>query len=177
MIKHFNVIAMSLMTLLGSQASLAAMLLNQNTQQTVMFVQTSPRIDLTAIKSQLKKEGQYYKLTLHQVAPYVTYFSNRPYRMTNIMPTSEYSQLWLKTQNGFEKNPPNADITGVMKIDATHEAQINLPVELVNAHYYSKQKKLIFIVRPLKGDRRKMKEMHLLYGTLFVDQWCWSCSG
>lgn len=94
-------------------------------QPTFLYVQT-------AHSGSLSREGAdgQRTLTLSQVSPVTTYFSERPARETGHQSTQEFTAEWSMGEDSFATNPPNAalDILG-------EDSQSLVIVELINVKY------------------------------------------
>ncbi len=142
----------------------------QNTQD-FLFVQSAQK---AIIK---RNEDKTYTLTLKQVAPYITYFSNRPERIVKSMPLTDFLELWqARGEQGFKGNPPNVAVNGVqIKVFSPNE-QLSFVVELSDPHYNQRTKTLTYTAKLLPHSPNPLPTDELLHDiTLFIDDVCLTC--
>lgn len=117
-----------------------------------------------------------YKLTLYKVTPYVTYFSDRPSRITGLMPTDMFLKEWKK---GFAKDAPNVGVEGVKIHSIFEKKDISSVLVLSNPNYDAKKSELTYTAKFLPGNTDNSKNMIKLKNVaLFIDnvsEWCFSC--
>ena len=184
--KYHNVIKTGVTTLLALFVSLStsavfALPKAQNTalknadKASYLFVQSAGTVKIEASNT----HSSVYKVTLKNVSPYVTYFSDRPYRNTSTMATEKFVELWHKPKgNSFLHNPPNADLVAIQTGFFSDHKLINFVVELSQPHYDAKSKTLTYIAKPLKGsDTPTIPSVTLHHVFLFIDDVCLSCWG
>lgn len=138
-----------------------------------LFVQSAGKVRIEADE---KCPGTY-KVILKNVHPYVTYFSDRPYRKTNSMPVQQFVALWnRKGPDNFTDNPPNADLVAArVGFFERHELH-NFVVELKAPQYDAKSKTLTYVVSPLNGSELpRARSMTLHHVFLFIDDVCLAC--
>ncbi len=139
-----------------------------------LFVQSANRVKIEVNK----KHPHTYKITLKNVNPYVTYFSDRPNRETNTMSTEKFIRLWHRKGDNLSKNPPNADLVATQVGFFSDHKLINFVVELTEPHYDPKAKTLTYIAKPLKGSTLPpIHSVTLHHVFLFIDDVCLSCWG
>lgn len=120
-----------------------------------------------------------FQLIMQNVTPYVTYFSDRPKRLSGLMPTLKFVNKWNVVNNRLVKNPPNANIEGSSLHAIYHSQfrQFDLNVELLNPTYYKKNKTLVFDIQLMPGNAITKNDLKFDHTALFVDQVCLSCIG
>lgn len=119
------------------------------------------------LQSQEGQEGTY-QLKLTNVSPYVKYFTNRPSRITGMVPIAKYLEAW---DASFKQNPPNVGIYG---LDGTKP--VNTIMELTHPIYDQHNKTITYTARTLGGELLPNK-VHLNDIAIFVDSFCASCVG
>ncbi len=138
-----------------------------------LFVQSAPKLQV----EQDKEKPDIYTVLLKNVNPSVTYFTERPYRKTYTMPTSEFIKLWeKKKKNSFLYNPPNAAIVATQRKFFEKDTLLNVVMELTNPHYDEKAKTLSYTAKLLEGNMAP--NTHLItfdQAFLFIDDVCLSC--
>ncbi|BCA94133.1 hypothetical protein TUM19329_04940 [Legionella antarctica] len=110
-----------------------------------MFLQNAK---LGILKS-TKKQG-IYQLILTNVQPYVTYFSDRPNRITGLMSIDNFLKEWQSNvTSGFKKDAPNVGIEGI-KLNAFSRSQpISVVMVLSNPIYDKKANTLTYTAHEL----------------------------
>lgn len=126
-------------------------------------------------KNDVSKPGTF-KLTLHDVSPYATAFTQRPVRKVELITLEELLNLWKNADpNGFTKNPPNAAINAFIA-DSGSEEPVNFFVQLLEPVYNAKQRTLTYIVKPLEGNPTPIPDSATLgHVNLFIDDICLNC--
>lgn len=127
-----------------------------------------------------EKSPHLYRVTLKNVSPYVTYFSDRPARKTNTMGIEKFVRFWgKKLSNGFSQNPPNADLVAIpeSKKGILKDNAVNFVVQLTNPSYDKKSKTLTYMAKPLQGSMQPNGTTTFHHIFLFVDDVCLSCWG
>ena len=99
-------------------------------------------------------------LTLKGISPGTIMFADRPQRMTANIATQALIDEWNKGQRGFEKDPPNANLS--LLVDGKEQ---NTVVELTNPKLSGDT--LTYDARLLYGEPAKTSGP----GTLFIDWW------
>ena len=118
-----------------------------------------------------KNDDSSYTLTLKRIAPYVTYYSDRPNRTSQSMPLTKFISLWnTKGAKGFQGNPPNADIHGIKFSLFSNHQQYNFLLELSNPQYDETFKTLTYTAKPLQNSTVPTTQSDIVYDvTLFID--------
>ena len=139
-----------------------------------------PKGDLLLVQSahgadlRYNKSTNTYIITLKKVAPFVTYFSERPDRNAGSISIDKFLELWQKpVENNFSANPPNADLHAT-ELMSSKEA-INLAVELSDPVYDPKSHTLSYTAKPLNGTTYLPEKAKLHHILLFIDDVCLSC--
>jgi hypothetical protein len=130
-----------------------------------LFVQTSSKGTLQAVPN---KPGTY-TLTLKPARPYITYFSNSPNRIAKLMSVEDFVATWYTSPNNLKRNPPNADISGVLVKDLLIKKPTNLTVELLSMKYEPKNESMTYVVHLLRGDKMLATYNKFDYIALFID--------
>ena len=145
---------------------------NPNIQPSYLLIQESESATLMPVQN---KKG-VYTLTLKNVSPNLTYFSDRPHRIAGKMTIDDYLALWKDGKDSFQNDNPNVGL-----ISATFEAQTDHGVrsdvlELFNPVYDPAKKTLTYYAKPLH------EGFYLQSGTyqtvsLFIDEvlFCVGC--
>ncbi len=100
-------------------------------------------------------------MTLKDVSPSTTFFSDRPERIAGHIPTTHFLKIWEEGQDSFKEDPPNANLS----ILGEKEGATNVVVELSNPRI--KGKDFIYDVRILEGTPPKVGGI----SSLFIDWW------
>lgn len=137
-----------------------------------LFVQSAHHAH---IKKNAKEPGTFI-ITLHNISPYVTCFTERPIRKVESLPIKQLLGLWeVKDQDSFKNNPPNADISAFEKGDK-EAVPLNFAVVLTEPKYDSEAKTLTYNIKALEGNQSKIPESGSLdHVTVFIDDVCLKC--
>ncbi len=140
-----------------------------NTQQSTQmeFVQTAHEGKLEAIPG---KSGQY-KITLYKPDAYVSDFSDRPKRVTGIIPIKRFVQLWDKKtiHNNFAVSPPNAAIETITVNMIFNKHHLSLLASLSDPKYDAKSDTIKYTLSSLSSRDPKIKKTKLGFTVLFID--------
>ncbi len=128
----------------------------------LLFVQTAEQATLSPNKA---KPGTY-TLLLKQPAAQVSYFSDRPYRISGTMPLKNFAADWSQGRNSFASVPPNAALRGGLH-DNTRGASYNF--ELKDPAYHVKDNSFTYTLLPLKGQKPITQVINMHSVSLFVD--------
>jgi FtsP/CotA-like multicopper oxidase with cupredoxin domain len=113
-----------------------------------LFVQSAGKATLKFVNGQVGT----YQLTLQKVHPYITYFSDRPYRKIGLITLQQYLNMWQTGPDSFQKNPPNADISAIRHEGLLDKhVAVNFPVQLVGVSYDPKAQTFTYTIRALPG--------------------------
>lgn len=146
---------------------------HQGKQIKYLFVQAA-----TSAKIEAHKEHKnQYLLTLIGISPYVSYFSDRPYRTAGHMKVEKFENLWKeKGKDSFQVDPPNAELVAIQL--QPEDKVLNYTVELTKPRYDKKAGTVTYIVKPVKGSEMPLPvEATLNHVFLFIDDVCLSCWG
>ena len=132
----------------------------------VVFIQNAKSSELSL---DAKHAGDY-TLTLHHPEAYVSYFSDRPDRVTGMVATTKFLKLWKSSNSSnFKNNPPNA---------ALETKDSNLIGTLTDPHYNKKTDDVTYHFSPLnKVPSSITPGKNLGYTVLFVDDISWDPGG
>ena len=102
MIKRYTLpaIAVVLLSYAPPSATAQSSSTTQSKAPQVQFVQVAKNVAF--------KDGV---LTLGDVSPMTTFFSDRPERLTGQVRNDLFAKLWNEGKNGFKNDPPNAALT------------------------------------------------------------------
>lgn len=146
--------------LLSATSQAAAQALPKKCQ--VLFVQVAKSGELKADPQQ----PNTYCLTLKTVEPFTSYFTDRPNRLTGLMPTSNFVAIW---QNGdIKRTPPNVAMeTSNLK----NGQRVNQVLELSNPIYDAQNHQISYTAKALNNTT--VQTMSLGYTVLFIDDFHW----
>ena len=114
-----------------------------------------------------KNTDTSYTLVLKRIAPYVTYFSDKPNRKTEAMSLAKFVTLF-ETKN--TDNPLNADLHGTKFSFFSSSHQYNFVFELSNPQYDETFKTLSYSAKLSEGSPIPTKDSDIMYDvTLFID--------
>ena len=139
-----------------------------------------------AAKAEVKKEQQqllfilhathgYYangKLTLTNISPAVSYFSDRPFRRAGTMEMAHFLDAWTtdKRESNFTTNPPNA---GLVFFEEQGKKYSEISLELMSPEYDENKGVLIFDVRFLDNkelpNNKQMDEVSVFVDTASME--------
>lgn len=172
-----KIIITTLTSLLISNAVLASSvqqtLPHNSVPLNVSFVQTAPESQFAIID---KKNG-LYKLTLQDVSPRTTYFSDRPNRVVGQFINTEFLAKWNQGKDNFKQNPPNAVLSAAIHNQADQDQFVNVVVELSNPVYSNAKHSLTYDAKLLDNNNHPITNVPLHHAILFIDEACLSCVG
>lgn len=131
-----------------------------------MFLQNAE----TGVLKPTTEKGTY-QLVLKNIQPYVTYFTDRPKRVTGLMSIESFLNEWQSNaKNGFKKDAPNVGIEGI-KLHAFSRGQtVSVVMVLSNPIYDQKAKTLTYIAHQLNTKEATIKnDTKLKNIVLFID--------
>ncbi len=135
-----------------------------------LYVQTAKAADLKPIQN----TPNSYTLTLKDVHPQMTCFSDRPSRVIGVVPVKKFIRDWNEPAatetDSFKKDAPNGNLSGVNP--ANHDLT-NILVVLTNPSYDDKEKTLTYTVTKIDSSE-KFSPQQLQNVTLLID-YCTSC--
>jgi hypothetical protein len=85
-------------------------------------------------------------LTLSDVSPMTTFFSDRPERLTGQLRNDLFANLWNEGKNGFKNDPPNAALTVFNPAGKPNQTIVVLTNPRLDG------KNIMFDARALKGE-------------------------
>lgn len=137
-----------------------------STQKNYLFLQTA--------KTGLLKPTQVpgiYQLALKDISPYVTYFTDRPNRMTGLLPMERFLEIWQSNaKNGFKADAPNVAVEGIKLHAVSKDQTIGLVVVLSKPIYDRKTKTLTYTAQALNHEKITFNHnIKLENVALFVD--------
>lgn len=142
----------------------------------VLYIQTANNASLKT----MDKKAQSYQLTLSEVNPMVTYFSDRPERVVGQIGNAVYLQTWNQGgKQSFDKDAPNAVVSGVAKVNDKTET-VNVVMELSNPVVNVTAHTITYDAKSLSSNETKLNLNHanLHYATVFIDGgFCAACIG
>lgn len=109
-----------------------------------------------------------YKLTLDNVDPFTSYFTDRPKRVTGILPTSQFVSLW-HTQD-IQTTPPNVALE---TLDTKNGKRINRVLVLSNPIYDAKKQQINYTAKILDRNAAPLGNVAMGYTVLFIDDFNW----
>jgi len=135
-------------------------------QEQYFLIQIAPTATVA-----LNQDKKSYTVTLKNVAPHVTYFSDRPTRTVGHIPLQQYLDLWVKGKRGnFHVMPPNA------AIQATQSGKtVSCVVILNNPNYDADANTLSYTLIPLEKNTMPVDNKSLEHVSLLIDDVCVSC--
>lgn len=139
----------------------------------VSFVQSADVSKLTAINT---KTGTY-KLSLKNINPHVTYFSDRPNRVIGQFTMAQYLAKWKQGKDSFNVDAPNAVLNAAFHTANDEDQFVNVFVELSNPVYSIRERKFSYDVKLLNNNRQPLNGVELHHAVLFIDEACLSCVG
>jgi len=132
----------------------------------------SGRLDL------LDAEKQTYQLTLYNVEPYVSYFTDRPRRKTGLMPLQDFIQLWTSNQpDNFKAVPPNVAIETISKELFLFRKHENVIAEITDARFNTVDHTVTYTLHFLKKNTEIKPHATLAFTTLVFDGVNWDPGG
>lgn len=140
---------------------------SQSIPQSVLYIQTSAK----AVLKQTDAKNGVYQLTLQQVNPMVTFFSDRPTRVEGQIGNAAYLQTWNQGgKNSFDKDAPNAVVSGVASI-AGQSKNVNIVMELSNPVLSMKNQTITYTAKSLSSSESKLGTdgASLNYASVFID--------
>jgi len=110
----------------------------------------------------------FYLLTLHNVNPYIIYFTQRPDRKKNIVPLQNFVNAWAVGPNSFADNNPNAVIIATNINNTLNKNSPPLIVTLSQPRYDLNKNILQFLVKPLSSQTMLFHQINYDYVTIFI---------
>lgn len=145
----------------------------QKENESYSFIQSADRAIIQRVSENT------YTLTLKNVAPVVSYLTDRPSRTAGILSLEKFLTIWnAPGKDSFRIDPPNVALTGIEIHALFFKKRESYIIELKNPIYDAKNKTIIYELRFLSdAPKEKIKKsIHIRYPTLFIDKdWCPSC--
>lgn len=120
-----------------------------------------------------------YQLTLQGLQPYVTYFSDRPNRITGLMTIDTFLKEWQgNVKSGIKTVAPNVGIEGIKLHAFSRNQEVSFIMVLSNPIYDKKSNTMTYTAHPLKAQGTTNKDNIELHDiALFIDDFgsCPSC--
>ncbi|MGE3920714.1 MAG: hypothetical protein AB7F64_07225 [Gammaproteobacteria bacterium] len=118
----------------------------------LMFVQTAGKVSIQPLAG----HKNTYTITLRQMNPYVTYFSNRPYRVAGMLTVQNFINRWNQGKGpaNFNQNPPNASLVALKSKFLEKSQSINFALEVSHPQYNRAQQSLTYTIHALKGGKQ-----------------------
>lgn len=152
----------TLLTLLLSLSFVLPAFAAQNKSLNVLFLQSAHAAQITVHK-------KHYKLILKNVDSFVSYFSDRPARVTGLMPIEKFIARWHHSRDNFAKNPPNVAIESFVLGRNGHRKPVAIFATLKNPHYDAKKHSITYELNPLAKNKMRLANMKLGYTVVFFD--------
>lgn len=132
----------------------------------LLFIQSAKSGEIKAVKD----EKDTYVLTLHQVDPHISYFTETPNRITGFIPSKQFFKVW-QSQNNSDNKPNVAIETS----DVKNGARIHEIFELTNPVVDTKTNTIKYRAKVLNGkEPSKLSDSTKLgYTVLFIDDFNW----
>ena len=145
-----------------------------NSDSNYLFIQNAKSAELIPTA----KPGTY-QLKLLNIEPYISYFSDRPNRITGLMPITKFLNNWkLNNPNSFSHDAPNAGFEGVKMHSWSFGKDIKLIISLNKPVYDSTEKTLTYTVHSLPNNNFDLTKPNKLANvSLFIDSGFCPCCG
>jgi len=110
---------------------------------------------IKANQGEMKNASQpgSYLLTIKDPVPYIGYYSNRPHRLTGIVPLLKFVQSWKVGENSFAANAPNAILIPGQIDDVYNANESTFMMTVTDIGYRSSDHSLLFLVRPIRASQ------------------------
>lgn len=134
----------------------------------LLFIQIAKSGEIKAVKDQ----PDTYEITLRQVEPYTSYFTESPNRVTGLIPTKQFFKIWQEQNNGHGKQPNVAMETSDTKTGGriNQILELSKPVIDTKANTIKYQAK---ILTSKSSNSTPLKDTKLGYTVLFIDDFNW----
>lgn len=130
-----------------------------------MFLQSAKSGSLVPISA----EKGSYLITLNNVDPYLSYFSDRPNRVTGLLPLDNFIKLWSHGSNKFDTNPPNVAIETTKIKLFFDKKKATILATLTQPAYNKKTHQLSYRLTTLTTKLPRFKKAKLGFTELFID--------
>lgn len=110
---------------------------------------------IKADQGEMKNASQRgsYLLMVKDPVPYIGYYSNRPHRLTGIVPLLKFVQAWKTGKNSFKENPPNAILIPGQIDDVHNTNESTFMMTITDIGYQMANHALLFLVRPIRASQ------------------------
>lgn len=137
------------------------------TQPAYLFVQTAK-----AGFIQPEKTGKNrYKLTVSQVAPHMSYFTDQPFREAGAVPVNEFVANWQAgRQRSKQVEKPNVVVHAV---DAKTHKRFNRIFELDHPTYDAKTQSMSYQATLLENQKAFVRPVTMGHTVIFIDDLHW----
>lgn len=124
----------------------------QKVPESVLYIQSSNQANLKL----LDQKSKSYQLILRDVNPVVTFFTDRPARITGQIGNAVYLLTWSQDgKNGFDKTPPNAVLTGMTKIEGK-DKNVSMVMELSHPKLDTKHATITYTAKLLSSSEKSV---------------------
>lgn len=168
----FGIVLFSLLTFASNEQKQPSF--NGESKISYLFIQSASK----AVIEQVPSHPDQYQLILTQIQPFVSYFSDRPNRITGIIPVNQFLDIWKNGNNSFSKVPPNVGVSGSKIHGFFNKTATSFVLELSHPRYDLKNKSLSYDVKFLSSNKPSdlSSTIILQNATLFFDDMsCPSC--
>jgi len=148
---------------------------NNASKPSYLFVQTAR---FATLKPDSRHPGDYI-LVLHDIPKYVTYFTDRPQRISGLINVIDFLQEWQQnTKDNFTQDAPNVDVRGIKLHWLFHSKDTSIVVSLSNPSYDVGERTMTYTAKPVPGTQMPNRLITLRDVALFFDDFrgiCYSC--
>ena len=136
------------------------------------FIQTAK---IALIQPKLGHPDQY-EIRLEKTSPFITYFSDRPNRVTGVMSLDQFLSAWNKGIDSFKVDPPNVTVSGENEKDSN----LFFILEFTHPQFSKKSNQMTYDIKFISPHPQLSKKPIVLHNPiLFFDnwlpEWCPSC--
>lgn len=154
-------------------ASFAGLQTTNHSPINVSFVQSATSSKFATIDA----TSGVYKLTLKNVNPRITYFSDRPNRVIGQFSTQQYLAKWKQGKDSFNADAPNAVLNAAFHDANDNDQFVNVFVTLSKPVYNANKNIFTYEAKLLNDNRQPLTGADLHHAVLFIDEACLSCVG
>lgn len=125
----------------------------------------------TAKGAILKKLGTrgYYTLTLYNANPYLTYYAERPKRISGLASVDNFIKNWKVGENNFHMNNPNLLLTAATIDGVTNNGSTFYLMTCSTPEYNMQKGILSYVVKPLPAHPFTFEHIQFNYVTVIID--------
>ncbi len=147
-----------------------------NKNESYLFIQLASE----GILKPLKNSPSMYQLKLIGVQPYVTYFTDRPNRITGLLATTKFLRIWKENfNNNFRQDAPNVGVSGIKFHGIFRKQDVDFVLVLSQPFYNAKNNTMTYLATALTNNKKALPIKPITFGNvaLFFDDtgWCPSC--